>query len=122
MTDDVRVSVTEYDVSILPQDHEEGYNWSLKVQYRGKGLWGVFIHDRMCLGTDGTWDWEPSPSNREDDWIATHRFTEDEAIKLAREAAKTMTAFTRFGPMTAYDVLERDKEKHDHGTGPEGHL
>ncbi len=27
-----------------------------------------------CLSVDGEWEWEPSPSNRTDDWLARHRY------------------------------------------------
>ena len=33
----------------------------------------------------------PSPSGREDDWLATHRFDLDTALNLAKEAAPKLT-------------------------------
>lgn len=104
----VRIEPTKYEVSILPRDFPEGYLWAVTVEYRGKGLWGVFRDGgSTCLGSDGNWDWEPSPSNREDDWLETHRLPLGRALFLAEEAARTMTVGTRFGPETAYDAIAR---------------
>src|ERR1700744_5322415 len=94
----VRIEPTQYAVSILPRDHEDGHMWTVTVEYRGKGLWGVFRSGRDCLGADGQWDWEPSPSNRDDDWLETHRLPLGRALFLAEEAARTMVVGTRFGP------------------------
>jgi hypothetical protein len=42
---------------------------------------------RQCLSIDGQWHFEPSPSNRDDDWLTAHRFDLDTALSMAREAA-----------------------------------
>lgn len=76
---------TKYTVSALPEDIGE-YAWDLTVEYRGNDTWAVSRHSQ-CLGSDGTWDWEPQPSSREDDWLATHRFGLQEALELARKEA-----------------------------------
>lgn len=55
-------------------------------QLKGSDLWAV-RSGSMCLSTNGEWDWEPMPSSRDDEWIATHRFkTADEAILAAISA------------------------------------
>jgi hypothetical protein len=91
-----------YEVSCLPRGHRDRGYLLLTVEYRGKDLWGVF-NGRQCLGTDGLWEWEPQPSSREDDWLATHRFPLDEALRLAREAAPHLTV----NGYTLADILER---------------
>jgi hypothetical protein len=78
--------ITEVTVCALPEDHIEHDAYALRVQWRG-GETHAVTRMRRCLGTDGEWDFEPSPSNRDDDWIATHRFGYDEALRLAVEAA-----------------------------------
>jgi hypothetical protein len=108
----VEVNVTQYDVSMLPLDFPDRRLWSVTVEYRGKGLWGVF-KDGFRLGKDDTWDYEPIPSYREDDWIAAHQFTLDEALALARKAASEAVA-TRFGLMTPQDALKRAAKRASH--------
>jgi hypothetical protein len=105
---DVYVQITEFDVSCFPLDHEERHHFNITVEYRGRGLWAI-KHHAMCLGDDGEWDYEPSPSNREDDWLETHRFTMQDAIRLAREAAPKL----QVNGWTVQDV----KLKREHRTG-----
>ena len=86
----VREKVTAYEVSILPEDHIDAGHFTIRVEYRGRGLWAVLRHG-FCWGTDGEWDYESSPSNREDEWLATHRFPLERALELAREQAPRMS-------------------------------
>lgn len=114
--------VTEFEVSLLPQDYPEGYLWAVKVAYRGRNLWGIYW-GMQCLGLDGQWDWEASPSNRADEWLAAHRFRLDEALVLARAAAVRVGVSShrdqRF--MTAQDVLDRDeREGNDQAQAQQG--
>jgi len=80
------VRVTRYEVSCLPEDDPERFAWTLTVEYRGRDLWAV-CRMGQCLGTDGQWDYEPRPSGREDDWLKTHCFDLDTALRLAEKAA-----------------------------------
>ena len=80
------VRVTEYTVSMLPEDDINAGAFDITVAYRGHDLWAV-SRSRRCLGRDGTWDWEPIPSERDDEWLAEHRFPEQEALRLAKEQA-----------------------------------
>lgn len=87
--------LTGYQVSVFVEaDDPEGHiglsSWALEVTYRGRNLWAV-LHRGYCLGKDGVWEYEPSPSNREDDWLKTHRFTRAEALALAYKAAPNVT-------------------------------
>ena len=86
---------TEYQVSIFTEEEDpEGYiglsAWALKVAYRGRDRWAV-LHHGLCLSTTGTWDYESSPTNREDEFLATHRFGFREALDLAEKAAPDIT-------------------------------
>ncbi len=93
----------EYAVSCLPVDHPAARYLTIKVAYRGLGLWAV-TRDHECLNSAGEWDYEPSASGREDDWLAGHRFALDEALRLAREAAPHLSVNGR----GIADVLARD--------------
>lgn len=61
----------------------EAHSFSITVQWRGPHKWAV-LRNREALGTDGCWDYESLPSGREDHWLATHRFSLDEALRLAQ--------------------------------------
>jgi hypothetical protein len=103
---DVEVTVTRYTVSAIPENNINRPHLEIEVVYRGDGMWAVSRH-RECLGTDGQWEWEPSPSNREDDWLATHRFDLDTALQLAQEAAPHLTV----NGHTVEQVLARAAER-----------
>lgn len=49
--------------------------------------WAVCCLKR-CLNVDGGWEWEPSPSNRDDDFIARTRFDRMTAIAMAMEITR----------------------------------
>ncbi len=89
----VRVVATEYLVTAWPEDlagEPDAYSLCVTVAHRAPGKWGVFRGrggGGACLGADGEWDFEPVPSGREDDWLAAHRFSLDQALALAREQA-----------------------------------
>lgn len=80
------VRVTEYTVSVLPEDDINASAYAVTVAYRGRGLWAVLLRS-FCLGRDGEWDFEMLPSSREDEWLAEHRFTREEALELAKAEA-----------------------------------
>jgi hypothetical protein len=82
---------TKYDVSCLPIDHRERHHFTIYVEWRGPDLWAVTTGFGDCLGVDGEWDYERSPSNRGDNWKATHRYDLDTALRLAKEQAPLMT-------------------------------
>lgn len=81
-----RVEATQYTVSVFPEDSINRHVYDITVEQRSPARWAV-CRMRNCLGADGEWDWEPSPSNREDGWLESHRFDLDTALRLAREAA-----------------------------------
>ena len=73
-------------------DFSDKSTYTLAVEERGepgddrwavKGLFEV-------LNRDGEWEREPSPSNRDDDFKARCRFTEEEALRLAKVAVNTI--------------------------------
>jgi len=96
------VKVTEYTVSLLPDDHIDAGAFEIRVQYRGRGLWGV-CRMRQCLGADGQWDWESIPSERGDEWLKAHRFELQDALRRALDAAPSVTVNGR----TAAEALAR---------------
>ena len=91
-TPDAHVAATEYEVSCLPAEHRERIHFTIKVSWRGPGdQWAVCDGFGSCLGFGGEWAYEPSPSNRTDEWKATHRFSLELALQVAREQAPHMT-------------------------------
>jgi len=98
----VHYRLTEVTVSAIPEGNVNHTLYSVKVQWRGGETYAVERHGQV-LGSDGEWDYEPLPSSREDDWIATHRFTYDRAHQLACEAATHVVV----NGFTVADVLAR---------------
>lgn len=84
------VRPTRYEVTAVPEGHADGHLWALTVEYRGRDRWAVVRHGQ-CLDANGAWDYESIPSERTDEWLATHRFDLDTALRLAREAAPLIT-------------------------------
>ncbi|WP_331746801.1 hypothetical protein [Streptomyces sp. NBC_00842] len=82
----VTVQATQYEVCLLPEGDINRHLFAITVEHRGDDQWAV-TRFRECLSTDSQWSWEPSPSNREDDWLNAHRFDLDTALRLARDAA-----------------------------------
>ena len=81
-----RVEVTQYTVTVFPEDSINRHVYDITVEQRAPGRWAV-CRMRECLDASGEWDWEPIPSERDDGWKALHRFDLDTALRLAREAA-----------------------------------
>lgn len=106
------VRVSEYTVGMLPEDDINSGSYEVKVAYRGRDLWAVSWH-RQCLGKDGEWDWESLPSERTEEWLAEHRFGEQEALRLAREVAPTI----RTNGMTAAEMQQWAERRRQRG-GP----
>ena len=52
------------------------------VESRGDGAWAV-KNGGSVLNVDGVWEWEPSPSNRTDEFIARTRFDREDAFRRA---------------------------------------
>ena len=84
----VREQATKYVVSMVPEGLGDEWSlWDIEVEWRGPGdLWAV-TRFSQCLMSDGTWDWEPSPSNREDEWKKHARYPLNQALELARQWA-----------------------------------
>lgn len=90
MTDtasEVHMRISEVTVSALPEDDVNHKLFSVKVSWRGGDRYAV-ERSGQCLGSDGEWDYEVSPSEREDEWNATHRFSYDQACALALQACR----------------------------------
>jgi hypothetical protein len=113
-SDGVWCKVTSYDVSVWPPGEEcmDSETWKLTVEYRGRDRWAVTRGGmRTCLNASGEWDYEIRPSEREDDWLTTHRFPLGEALELARQHAPLVM----INGMTAAEVFERHQQKHPDG-------
>lgn len=118
------VQTSGYLVSLLPEGEEDRYLFTVKVEYRGDGKWAVKNRSRT-LGIDGEWSWgftwsegdrEPSTSDEmsrfdaeQNEWLAAHRFDEETALRLAKEACRTLS----YRGWTAEDAAA--------GRGPQEH-
>lgn len=102
-----QVRVTRYEVSCIPEDNDDSGVFTITVQYRGEGRWGVFRGEHRQLGADGLWSWgyewpggdrEPATDEERDDyargeeaWRDAHRFDLETALTLAKQAAPKLT-------------------------------
>ena len=84
------VQVTRYQIGCLPEGHELSSHLSVTVEYRGRDKWAVVDHP-YCLSVDGEWHYEIRPSERDDDWLAAHRFDLETALDLAKKAVPLMS-------------------------------
>lgn len=70
-------------------DDPDRYAWRVTVEKRGDDTWAV-LRNTACWGANGKWGEEPIPSNRTEAWKRAHRFSRDEAVKIAKEALATI--------------------------------
>ncbi|MFI9629256.1 hypothetical protein [Streptomyces sp. NPDC052042] len=86
---------------ILPKGYADSdadgkEHFVLRITWRGTDpetgadRWAVLDHCGDCLSADGTWEWEPRPSSRDDDWLARFRHTREDALRLAAAAVNTL--------------------------------
>jgi len=83
------VQATRYEVCALPPHYKAWRLFTLAVEYRGEGLWAVLYQGR-CIDADGNNEWEPSTSNRSDDFLARFRLPLDQALAIASKFAPTV--------------------------------
>lgn len=115
----VRITPVDYIVSVIPDGWtgDSGYLWTIHVQYmqrRGEpGTWRVVKDPNSSfpevLSASSTWDLEGSDERDSRNWLKEHRFTLDEALRLATAAAPVMQVSTRFGMLTAADAIAREQ-------------
>ena len=85
------VTATRYSISVIPSGvTSEAAYWDVTIEWRGDDRWAV-LHFGNCLGRDGSWDYEPLPSERTDEWLEEHRYGLDEALDLASKVAPTVS-------------------------------
>lgn len=103
-TPEVIVQITRYEVSVLPETDINRSVYTINVENRGHDRWAVVRHSR-CMNAKGDWSWESVPSEREEEWLAEHRFNRMTALELAKWAAPRITVNGR----TAAEVWQRTR-------------
>lgn len=93
-----------YEFSCLPDTHPGRWHFTIRVERRGPGAWAVVRPSGFVLSREGTWDFEPQPSSRTDEWIAANRFRYHEAFLLAEQWAPKLTVMGH----TVEDALAPD--------------
>ncbi len=78
-----------YEVSLLPEGDVNYRVFAVTVE-RHDGRWAV-VHAGDCLGSDDTWSHRVKPHGRGDDWLSSHRFDLETALRLAQIAASNLS-------------------------------
>lgn len=99
--------VTEYTVNPLDVEDGDFSMFHLTVEWRGGANWAV-CWGGSCLDLDGNLSYEPSPSNREEDWKRRHRFPLQVALELAERHVWQM----RVNGVTAAEVIRKFYPQH----------
>lgn len=91
------IRMTSCDITRWPddlEDHPDAGDWTVILEYRGKGLWAVLRRagGETCMNHDGEWVQEWVPSDRTPAWLADHRFQYEEAVKAAVDYLKDMVS------------------------------
>ena len=84
---------TRYVVSCLPEGHDDRHTFTINVQYRGDGKYGV-KHLLRYYSADGTWTYDigrDEADHVEAAWRDKHLYDLDTALSLAKELAQTMS-------------------------------
>jgi hypothetical protein len=97
-------SITEYEVSYLPEEHNAYPAFVVRVVYKGRGLWAV-EHAGASYSADAAKSYEPVPSARDDEWRDRHRFDLQNALDIAEEVAMRLR-------VNGYSVLDVLDDKH----------
>ncbi|MBY8341985.1 hypothetical protein LXH13_06280 [Streptomyces spinosirectus] len=96
------VQITRYEVSVLPENDINRSVFTIYVENRGDDRWAV-VRRRECMNAKGEWSYELRPSERDDEWLADHRFNRVTALELAKWAAPRIVA----NGHTAVDAYRR---------------
>lgn len=105
---------TDYIIDAFGPGHDEFGLFQVRVVWRGRGLWAVQRGGfSQVLNDDDEWEFEASPSNRDDDFLERCRFSFEDAVARAKQAILRMK-----GPrgMTAEEFktfLAEEAEKAD---------
>lgn len=76
-----------------PLDHADAYDFqAITVAWRGGATWAIQLGPsssptRVWCEAEQAWEWEPSPSSREDDFIARTRYTLADALAIGSRLA-----------------------------------
>lgn len=87
---------------------DERYGWTVDVVDVGTGVWAVRWGGRV-LSTEGEWVWESR--DRDDEWLATHRFGFHEAMERAIVAVLGIRVMGRTGDEAFAWVMERREKE-----------
>lgn len=103
----VRVEPVAYIVTRFSNDSPNQDTWSARVEAAGFDRWAVRNGSR-CLSKALTWDYEPQPSSRTDEWLDEHRWNDvSRATAAAMEAEPTI----RWNGLTPADVQAREQAR-----------
>lgn len=94
--------ITEIEICALPYEDEDAHAFTIKVCRRGPKAWALIRHGSCWDKVEKTWDYESVPSERTDEWLASHRYVN---MREASEAAKEIAPFLTVNGWTVEQAL-----------------
>jgi len=108
-TTEYLVVPTGFETATAPEKMAWGLDWTWTVAWRGTDTdfwhgWAI-CHGGRCMNHDGEWEHEPSPSNRDHDFLARCRWVyPSEALSFAHHRID----YFKVNGRTFAEVLGRD--------------
>lgn len=102
----VHVTLTSMEVSCLPEEHDARPAYTVKIAYRGNGLYAV-EHVRWCFDRDYQRDYNRVPDEGAEEWLARFRFDFETAMKVAERVAHLLIINGR----TAEQLLKEEGQQ-----------
>ena len=101
---------TQYTVNCVPETVDGYYHFTIVVQYRGHDRWAIYRNTSQggpLWSRQGCWDYGESSEDRDDEqWMADHRFSQEEALSIAAELAPHLTIRGSNGEWTVDRIME----------------
>jgi hypothetical protein len=106
----VRVRVTRYEVTALPDDivnNRSGF--VLTVEWRGRvGGWAIMRKGNCWNRVKRQWDFQGLPSGLAEDWLRDHRF---QRVMDALEEAKLLAPLLTVNGWTVEQAIDMERGK-----------
>jgi len=83
------VRITRYVISCLPDGTTNKEDWDLSVEETNPGRWAI-RHSHFVMKRSGKLVYEPTNSERSDAFLASTRFSLEDALAIAQKYARSV--------------------------------